>query len=237
MKIGICEKETKEGEKIKEYIRESFGLHEDFQIETYLPNEVLFDIEDGSFDCNIMIMDIHLENKKMNGIQLGSQISSYMPACQIIYLTNLLERTSDVYETEHCYFVQKDRKPVLKQAIQKAQHSYMESLEQGIIEIIANGHKLYLDQRNIIYISRENRFLNIVTKGKTYKCYQSLTSLEEKLNSQMVRCHGGHIVNLEYITNIQRNSVEMDSRWLIPVGRTYVKRVREAYFAFWSERL
>lgn len=63
--------------------------------------------EPHSFD--IICMDISLEKDTATGIHFAQEINFLNPYAQIIYISQYLEYASDVYETEHVYFIHKEQ--------------------------------------------------------------------------------------------------------------------------------
>ncbi len=68
---------------------------------------------------NIALLDIQLGQD--NGISLAKQLFPSPSQTQVIFITGYVEYCSDVYETEHIYFLLKPLDPVLlKKSLQKA---------------------------------------------------------------------------------------------------------------------
>lgn len=73
----------------------------------------------NSVPYDIVLMDIELPEK--SGIILSKEILQSHAATRIIFITQYREYCSDVYETEHVYFIHKsDVKQYLPRAIEKA---------------------------------------------------------------------------------------------------------------------
>ena len=88
---------------------------------------------------------------------------------------------------------------------------------------------LYIRQNDIQYIERENRRLIVHTKDRDYKCYESLTKLLAKLGRAFLRCHGGYVVNYNYIEVVMRDMVRLVEGQELPIGRTYRSSFHEQY--------
>ena len=104
-------------------------------------------------------MDIELPEK--SGIILSKEIQQTHPATQIIFITQYREYCSDVYETEHVYFIHKsDAKQYLPRAIKKAIFN-LEQRKNNYLTISWNRreHNILLD--DIIYMERNLRTTTI----------------------------------------------------------------------------
>ena len=73
------------------------------------PEELRAECKNG---CpQIALLDIHLNDTPENGIALAKELFPAGCGTSVIYITGYIEYVSDVYETEHIYFL---RKPVEK---------------------------------------------------------------------------------------------------------------------------
>ncbi len=236
MKLIICDDDIKDAEKAEKIIKE-LSLVKDFEIKIKSPQDVNVAVEEELFKCDILVIDIQFEGENFDGIELTKRINDKLPACQIIYLSNILDFAPMVYETNHCYFVMKENMDImLPRAIEKAMQSYT-TASNDIVEFLSNGHKVYTSQSEIKYIERDDRLLNIYTLKKTYQCYTSLKKIEAKLGNSFVRCHGGFIVNLAYVSGIDGNQLYMKDGTKIPIGMRFFEDFKLKYLKYYSDRM
>lgn len=238
MKIGICDDIKEELEKIKVCIEEHVDLTDEDEVAFYYPEEVKIDIENNTFDCDIIVMDIDFPDYSYNGIYLGKLINEKVPNCQIIYLTYVLNFAPDVYETDHCYFVLKNNMDImLPQAFKKTYKINNEEIQKEFLKITSEGHTSYIPIKNIIYIEKSERKIKIYTDERTYSCYTTLASMKNDLNNGFVRCHKSFIINLKFVTYMGATEAELNNKIKIPLGKVYAARVKEEYTKFWSDRV
>lgn len=234
MKVIICDDEIKDAESTKNMI-DGYRFIKDVKI--CEPDEMIFDIEEDFFDYDIAILDIEY-HKEINGIDIGHLINLKHPYCQIIYLTRITDYASDVYETEHVYFVTKqNQKKTLFRALDKAYELYTSRVRFEYLELYVDRKKNIILQDDIVYLERMDRNVYIHTTGDTYETNHSLTSYTRKLSSDFVRCYGSYIINLNYVISIGRDGVVLKDNVRIPVGRTYRDNVVNAYMKFLSKRM
>ncbi len=238
MKIGICDDARDELEKVRACIREHMSLTQDDEVAVFYPEEVKIDIENNTFDCDIIVMDIDFDGLNYNGISLSKLINANAPNCQIIYLTYILNFAPDVYETKHCYFVLKNNMEVmLPQALKKAYKIYEEENDNDFLKITCDAHISFVPIKDIIYVEREDRKIKIYTEERTYSCYRTLSSLKNDLTKSFVRCHKSFIINLRFVTYMGTLEAELNNKIKIPMGKVYATRVKEEYTKFWSDRV
>ncbi len=233
MKIGICDDEKEQGLITKTEVDACIGNINDCKVEVYDPYNLDFDLDANRFDCDLLITDIQFENCNFDGIDLAHKINNKCPNCKIIFLSNYLEYGPKVYETEHVWFVWKENmKTLLKKAIQKAVFQEMEDAKPDTIEFFSEGKKTFVRQKDVMYVERNNRHIEIVTNSNKYICGLSLAELSKQLNDTFERATGGCIVNLEYVKSVIGKSVELDKNKKLTLGRKFEGSFRQAYLAF-----
>lgn len=92
----------------------------------------------------------------------------------------------------------------------------------------------YVSPKDIIYISKEGKYVQVHTAHSTYDVTYPLFELEQKLEPfGFFRCHKSYIVNLASIVELRTwvngaYNLYMDdlSKSVVPVSRNYVKTLR-----------
>lgn len=145
---------------------------------------------------DIALLDIELGPD--NGISLAKQLFPVGFNTQVIYITGYAEYCTDVYETEHIYFLLKPLKlPELQRALSKA----IEHLEITPVSLVIRNSnticKIPLSQ--IHYIESHIRKLYIFTTKDRYEMSGKISSLPDAVQHQMVHCHKSFLVNPQYI--------------------------------------
>ena len=145
---------------------------------------------------NIALLDIQLGQD--NGISLAKQLFPSPSQIQVIFITGYVEYCSDVYETEHIYFLLKPLDPVLlKKSLQKA----VDRLEALPITLSIQTREgaFSLPLTDILYIESHMRKLSIHTPKNTYVVSGSLSSLPQEIQQKMVQCHKSFLVNPRHV--------------------------------------
>lgn len=234
MKIIICDDNEKDAEQAKDIIGRCLDRNS-YAIKIKSPQDIYVAAEEDLLKCDIMVMNVKFEEENLDGIILGSLINKKLPACQIIYYTNILEYAPVVYETRHCYFLLKQNmERILPKAINKALETYTKVIDDEIIEVLSNGHKCFISQSKIMYIERVNRLINIYDEKKVYPCYMSLKQVEKKLNACFVRCHGGYIVNLGQVIGVENLEISLKGGIKIPIGKSFDNQFKIRYLDYYA---
>lgn len=194
------------------------------------PDALRFAIADGSFVPDIAILDI--EMGEMNGIDLGGKLNRTAPDCQIIYLSSYAEHASTVYQTRHVWFVLKNRiDEFLIPAVQKAMENGSDGKSVETISVRTNGTNLVVPLKDVIYMERVARKVQIICRDGTYLSSQMPSKLLKPLHEQsMVQCHQGFWVNLMHVSALDHNVFVMNNGARIPLSRTYRDAARSRFF-------
>lgn len=242
MNIGICGNE----ESIKNGILMCNNLDlGSYTFVNYTPENLILDVEEGYFNCSLLFVDIGLDEFKdekndnyPSGIDLADKVNKRFPQCQIVYIADNNAFDERIYDTKHTFLMTRNS---IVDKMPKALALFLDNMKsvihRDVIEITSEGRKIFIHRNQIVYIERDARELIVATLGKKYPCYKSITGIMELMDDRMIRVNGGGIVNLGYVTYYGKGRIEIsyqDEKKVMPVGRSYQKQVREAYYAFWE---
>ena len=237
MLITICDDILKEAEKIKGIVKQYVG-EDKSEIKLYSPEGMLLDIEASLFKSDIVILDIKFQDKEYNGIDIGKQLNKVSPLSQIIYITNFDYFHSDVYDTNHCYFVKKESMDkTLPRALAKAVNIIRQNENKEYIKIAENGKTIYIKQRDIRTIEKSDRVIVFYLENEKYMSYISVKTVLKDLSDSFARSHSGYIVNFEYIETVTNEKIMMKGGKEIPVGRAFRKEFMKLYLKYLTDRI
>lgn len=238
MKIGICDDDSKQRLITRKIVEESLGDTGEHIIEMYNPQQISSILNGDEFDCDLLITDIQFKNCDFDGIELAERINDKTSSCKIIFVSNYLEYGPKVYTTEHIWFVWKQNMDtLLKRAVQKAIEVETNTMSKDVIEFFSDGKKTILREKDIIYVERHERHINIITENRDYECCMSLKELMSQMTDNMVRANGSSIVNLGYITGLNGKSIELGSGKSFVLGRKFEKNFKQLYLQYISKYL
>ena len=121
MLIGIVEDDVHYLELLK--IKLNAYKQEVDEIRCYRnPQSFDYDVINQKLEFDILLLDIELG--KENGIDLALKVNEVTPYTQIIYITAYMQYVSDVYQSKHTYFIDKEKlDKYLPSAIKKAKEN------------------------------------------------------------------------------------------------------------------
>lgn len=183
-------------------------------------------------------MDIVFEKKdgtvEENGISMAAEVNRKWKKCQIVYLTNYLFYATEVYETEHVYFVLKEQfEGKIHEIFEKLRHNMEQSVKKYLFTEIG-GNEISLAADDIRYFERSGRETKIVTNWGIYIIREKIGDIYERLSQvDFVRCHHSYIVYLPAIRELLKDEIIMEDGTQILVSRSYRKSVKQG-FARWA---
>ncbi|MCX7745504.1 MAG: LytTR family DNA-binding domain-containing protein [Clostridia bacterium] len=166
--------------------------------------------------ANVFLLDINLDNNG-NGFFLAQKIRENNQHAYIVFLTCHLEYVLQAFKVHSFDFLVKPvSKEILEQCILNIYKNYISTLSlpanngDSYIQI-KSGSSLYrIKTKDIIYIEKLKFKTVICMAGSEITCYDTLESLEQKLNdSNFVRCHKSFIANRLYISEIHLKEKEI----------------------------
>lgn len=233
--IVVCEDGEKEAERIQEILQDAQGFFEE-EVEIFLYTEgkkLIKDCESGNLTPDLVFMDIELPD--ISGIEVSKKINRLVPYCYIVYVTNHIDYVTDVYSTEHQYYVLKkelkERLPQIREKIWKMEQEHNDT----IMIPIKNKKQKMVHKENIEYMERKGRVTHIHIKDQdNVETPLKLDDLEMILGSHFVRCHNSFIISMRHIDFYKRERVKMDDGEEISISRKYQPYVRERFIR-WSK--
>lgn len=186
--------------------------------------------------CDIAFLDIDFEGKRYNGIDIARKLRAAHKDVVIIFVTNYIEYAPEGYEVNAFRYV-------LKSDIQKKLPSYLpEALsqlhtERETMKIQNGGELITIALADISYMESQHHTVIIHTPEKEYRCYNSLTALEEELGSKgFLRIHNSYLVNMIHLSKYSSTeAVLSDGTSLRVSARSYA--VQKQKYLLWKGRL
>jgi len=236
LKLLLCDDSDLQLKKTTNFVHSCLDTYTSFtsMIVPYKPEELekLLETDTGNYD--IAILDIEMGN--FNGIDFASKLNQCCPQCAVIFLTSHTDYISESYEVRHIYYVTKDSiQEYLPKALDKAVQLTIER-KTRFLDVISNRKRYALPCDTITYIERLSREIIIYTdNGETYKVYESLQAVSERLPSYFSQCHSSFMINLGCVKNIASQETELTGGIKLPVGRRYAKPFKADYLKYISE--
>ena len=228
IKIAICDDDKNIINTLKEVIINYGKMHGYyFNIKTFECGKTLEKIlKDEIFD--IIFLDIELNG--ILGIDIGNKlrenINNYLT--KIIYVSSHTNYALDAYDTMPTDFI---FKPLKIEKIEKSISNVLKVInftkKEFIYTINRKINKVLLT--DILYFESYRNIVKIYTiDGREDKFYSTLKQVMDSLNSQIfIQQHKSYIVNIEYISKIEKNDIILFNQQKIPISRYKIKYLKE----------
>lgn len=180
-------------------------------------------------DYTIFLIDIVLTT--FSGIELAKYINENFKGPVIIFISGYLDKVTDIFDTNHCYFIYK---PELEQRLPHAIDKAITRLKhlKSKLHLVLKGKTVTLNQNDICFFERKLRNTIIKTKNENVTCTYNLEYFENILLNYFVKTHRSYIVNLTTVKEFSRTSLVLITGDIIPISRQYQKQVKEKWNAF-----
>lgn len=183
---------------------------------------------------DVLFVDIELEQTDgecvKNGIDLALKVNEKWKNCQVVYLTNYLCYATDVYHTEHVFFVLKEQfQSRIREVFEKVIHNLEQKTTRLFFEQIG-GASVILAPEEILYFERDGRITHIVTKQGVYSIRDKLGDVMKRLSPvDFVRCHNSYIVYFPAVREMEKGQFVLNDGSRIMISRSHAKAVRNAF--------
>lgn len=235
MVIGICDDDKQWRESCKRTL-EGFSsmIKLTMEIRCFATAEELLEYKDTPLDA--VFLDIELGRK--NGIFVAKKLNKSKPNCQIIYMTNYLHYATEIYNTEHIWFVVKKHfqdkvgeiiSRILREFESKTSRIVLKTLKNEVISIVPS---------DIYYLEREKRGTRVVTVWDEYHVKERMSDIVPQLSElDFSQCHNSYVVNFRHVKELQKDMYilygEADKEQIVQISRRYVQKTREDFLK-WS---
>jgi two-component system, LytTR family, response regulator LytT len=187
---------------------------------------------------DVVFLDV--EMPKMNGMEAAKALMELKKTPLIVFATAYPQFAAEAFRYEAVDYLLKPydenqlRETVLrieKNLLQPAEHET--GRQAGKLAVEGDGEIFYLDPKDILYISREEKYSKVVTTAREYETKIPLKDLETRLTAySFFRIHKSYMVNLNYVTRLTpwfngAYQLEIQGRdEMLSVSRNYVKALR-----------
>ena len=177
----------------------------------------------------------------MTGIDIGRQLRGLGNEAAIIYITTSDDFALDAYGVHAVRYLLKPvcREPLfealryaLSQTRTRQEPVYLLKTREGLVP---------LPYSKIEYIENASRTLEVhLADGTVEKSIFIRKSFDEEIaelvfDEQFIQVHKSFLINLNYVHQLTRNRVTMESGSAVPVSQKRASAVRSSYLSFISD--
>lgn len=227
LKLALCEDNKIQHNQIVSFI-ETISMPKHTLDSFYKGNDLFTSIQEATNNkepYDIVIMDIDLPDG--NGIKFSKKINVFSPHTIIIYMTSYEDYVSDVYDTNHIYFIlKKNYQKYLPHALSLA-YEVLNKERRASLKIFWNKEESNILLKDIFYMERKLRTTFIVTPTHTYSTSEKLEDLLKRLGETFAMSDRSYIINLKMVQEISKDSALLVDGTSIPISRSYYKALKD----------
>lgn len=236
--ILVCDDEKSSVEENKKHLEqflESTG--QEYNILCYMNGMVE---EHVLKNIDIAILDIDFRNEETTGIELAQRAQTLNKWVAVIFVTCHSEYALDAFRLQVFGYLEKPVNLVHMDIILKKVLVYVRgiknNLETAVLEFMYNRKKVVIRQKNIAFIEKVNRKLKIETRQCDYEINDSISAIEDELTSFFVKINSGTLINMYFITEIEKYNVYLSNGHSFHISRDRLNEVKEKYFLFTNNK-
>lgn len=231
MKILICDDNLN-------IVNEVKGLLADYAAD----KSIAFDIStfgsgraalESSENYNIAVLDVEMPG--CNGIELGKILRERNRHIVLMYITSHKKYLDEALNLNAARFFEK---PIDSKRFYDGLDNALKRIDDTEIQFFLkeNNASVRINASDIIYVEIEpigHRKTKVVTEEKTYISSNKIAFWEEHLISSLfIKTHKSYIVNMEYVTKYENDTIQLDGKYNIPISRNFQPAVHKAFVRY-----
>lgn len=192
------------------------------------PTALLHAIVERGYTPDIAILDIQMD--EMSGIELAKRMNEALPQCAVIFVTSYLGFATEVYETEHAYFILKSE---FDQRIGAALQKALARKPLPVLHYPVSQGFRNTPSSQVLCMERILRRTKLTLLGGAEE-WTPLTPaelLDADSAQQFIRCHQSYWVNFQQIETMETDCFWLPNGLRVPISRTYRSAAREQFFS------
>lgn len=234
IRIAVCDDDLSVLTEIDDLLSQYRAEHkEEIACEAFhSPLELLAEIEKG-MHWDILLLDVIMPGE--NGISVAKEIRQYDDNVKIIFLTSTSEFAVESY-TVGAYFYQ--MKPVRTEnffPLMDSVISACKAMQQCSLILRCKSGITRIELEKLEYCEVIGRTLLFhLENGKLLESTGSMDELYGKLMpyGNFLRPHRSFLINMEYIRNISRRTITMESLVEIPIPHGKCSEIKNQYLEY-----
>lgn len=213
MKIAICDDERAICEDLQSMMTEYFlSNNMTCTINTFETFEKFFSVQS---EYDLVFLDYNIPGE--NGIDFAKRLRDVNKKIFIIFQTSFPEHVFESFSLDTFRYL---IKPIEKELLFEALASFVKLYHSNRKIIIQTPEKSsYIDSDEVIFIEANLRYTTVHTTSGEKKSYKSISHYEAEINNpQFFRVHRAFIVNMRYVSEIERKDIRLTNGELISIS-------------------
>lgn len=203
----------------------------EIKIYSYLSGEAfLFALEDYPI-WELAFLDIEMEG--INGMEVARNIRKKAPQLELVFATAYAEYAIEGYEVQALDYL---LKPINLEEMMRVVERFLEGKPEEVAYTLVevNGEATRLNLDHILYSEANMGEITVVLEKEALDLKMSLAEFETQLDKRFVSPHRSYLVNLQFVSRLLKNDVQLTNGERIPLSRRRAKDVQKAFIAFYK---
>lgn len=235
MNIVICDDEESLAERLKDFISTWSQVRScSCSIRTFTSGEELLFETAGSYPFDLILLDIDLGGKNLDGLKLARKIRETDTHVNLAFLTNYSGYVFDGYEVAALRYLMK---PVTEENLFPLLDLVRERMGRIsrylVLEI--DGEQYRVEEDSILYLEARNHTVLVETETRSFEVKATLSNLARQLSSDFIPTHRSFIVNLRHVERVGRKECLLENGRSIPVSRGTWEKLNQAFITYYRE--
>lgn len=239
MRIAICDDERLYIKSLRSHIESWISLHNhyDIYIQEYISAEDLLEDWHQKRNYDLLFLDIQMPDG-LNGFSLAQEIRKTDSQAIIVFITNLSSYVYAAYDVEALRYIVKPFSPTRIYEILDISYHRTIIKNHDCLLLTSKKQTIVLKTHEILYaeVLSHTVILHKVMSSDSIETRMRFSELVAKLPPQsFVQVHRSVIVNISYITRLNRSSLKLIDGTTIPISRKYRTDVCTAFRMFYTK--
>lgn len=225
--IGICDDEAPMRKSLRSSLEQTLQLTgADYQIFEYDSGEALMRDQEAQW-LDILFLDIEMKN--LNGMDTAKALRRQNSHTLLVFVTAYPDFVFQGYEVHAFHYILKPyEEQKIKNVLAQALAELGKNAEQSFILEQKSGTSKIPMKKIIAFSSNKRKVMISLENGDKLDFYGKLDTVAEDLPDYFVRCHNRHLVNLNFVTALEKNSCICKNH-TFPVSRAYRNTLEIAF--------
>lgn len=231
IRLAICDDSRTDLDMISRYIELSVKKKlENCEILKYTNVERMLSVNEKE-PFQIIFLDIMLG--KTDGFEVARMLKQRNEKVLIVFITSNYSLVYNSFNYLPFGFIRKGEERELKNEIDKIIIRIQNDIcdKRPLVFELSHNVKRAVACKEIVFISSNKNYLEIhLRNGEDFRVRGTLSNLEKQLeDTKIIRIGRMYMVNLEYVTALNRNRVEITGKKTMSIGKNYRDYVLNKY--------
>lgn len=222
MRAAILDSDQQNINYLSDFIRDSYPH---WTVSAYATPFALATAVYDEFKGDVELLIVHVDTD--SSIELAKDLQEYFPHIRVIFYSGSTDCAEKIFRAVPTFFLSLPfREEMVTMAFERARKGCEEDVGRTIT-IQSRGQKQKIRFSAIRYMESSGRKMFLYTDDGSFETYMTMDDALCKLPTQFIQCHRSYIINADRIEKYSGDGVLLSGRALVPISRSYQKKIRE----------